>query len=281
MAIDDSPASAEATHVVAQVASALKAMVTVLHVYPRDVSTDQGAGLAAAAQSLVERSVDIVRGSDAKANPAIRSANSDDVADVILGLARTIPADLIVVGSRGRRSLAELLLGSVSHEVVAGAPCPVLVIRSAHGLPARPVRKILLAIEGTADVDALFAATADLALALGAEVEVAHFALPDEGEIEKDLHHARKSHGEQALDEISERLRAAGVNVNVVGLTGIGPIAHELARQAEAEDADLIVVGSPKLTGVIDQLVGSVADGVIHRTRRPVLLANAIPAHST
>jgi nucleotide-binding universal stress UspA family protein len=35
--------------------------------------------------------------------------------------------ELVVVGSRGRRALGELLLGSVSQKLVDEAPCPILI----------------------------------------------------------------------------------------------------------------------------------------------------------
>jgi nucleotide-binding universal stress UspA family protein len=50
-------------------------------------------------------------------------------ADVLLQEARD--ADLIVVGNRGHGGFASLLLGSVSHEVVQHAPCPVTIVREA------------------------------------------------------------------------------------------------------------------------------------------------------
>ncbi len=37
-------------------------------------------------------------------------------------------ADLVVIGRRGRGALAELLLGSVSHQVVDHAKCPVVIV---------------------------------------------------------------------------------------------------------------------------------------------------------
>jgi nucleotide-binding universal stress UspA family protein len=49
-------------------------------------------------------------------------------ATVISGAADEVDADVIIVGRRGRGEVAELLLGSVSHELVLHCKRPVLVI---------------------------------------------------------------------------------------------------------------------------------------------------------
>jgi nucleotide-binding universal stress UspA family protein len=51
-------------------------------------------------------------------------------AEEILGLARDIGADLIILGSEGRTGVGRLVLGSVSEEVVRKAGCTVEVARS-------------------------------------------------------------------------------------------------------------------------------------------------------
>jgi nucleotide-binding universal stress UspA family protein len=51
-------------------------------------------------------------------------------AGVILATARETAADMIVIGTQGRRGLARLLMVSVAEEVVRKAPCPVLTVRA-------------------------------------------------------------------------------------------------------------------------------------------------------
>jgi len=48
----------------------------------------------------------------------------------IIGGARDQEADLIVMGTHGRRGVEHLLLGSVAEQVIRTAPCPVITVRS-------------------------------------------------------------------------------------------------------------------------------------------------------
>lgn len=50
-------------------------------------------------------------------------------AEEIAQLAADVEADLVVLGTHGRRGVSRLLLGSVAEGVVRLAPCPVLVMR--------------------------------------------------------------------------------------------------------------------------------------------------------
>jgi nucleotide-binding universal stress UspA family protein len=52
-----------------------------------------------------------------------------DVVDQIVNTAKEGNFDLVVIGARGLNRFEEALLGSVSHGVVAKAPCPVIVTR--------------------------------------------------------------------------------------------------------------------------------------------------------
>ena len=51
------------------------------------------------------------------------------VADTIAQLAHDWKADLLVVGTHGRRGVSRLLIGSVAERIVRVAPCPLLMVR--------------------------------------------------------------------------------------------------------------------------------------------------------
>ena len=51
--------------------------------------------------------------------------------EAIIEAAKREGADLIVMGTHGRRGAARLFLGSVAARVISTAPCPVMTVRSA------------------------------------------------------------------------------------------------------------------------------------------------------
>ena len=64
---------------------------------------------------------------DLNARPIVMTAAAP--AHAIATLAEELPADLIVIGTRGRGGISHLLLGSVAERVLRMAPCPVLVVK--------------------------------------------------------------------------------------------------------------------------------------------------------
>lgn len=63
----------------------------------------------------------------------------DDVANCIQRAAADWRADLIVMGTHGRRGVRRMVLGSVAERVLRCATCPVLLVSSHMKSPARAV----------------------------------------------------------------------------------------------------------------------------------------------
>ena len=78
------------------------------------------------AQEAVRSAGQILVSAGLKAAGAVLSGNAKEI---ILEEARKWDADLIVVGSHGRRGFKRLLLGSVSEAVAMNAHCSVVVVR--------------------------------------------------------------------------------------------------------------------------------------------------------
>ncbi|RKT22678.1 nucleotide-binding universal stress UspA family protein [Paraburkholderia sp. RAU2J] len=74
-----------------------------------------------------------------KGDPAVSEASSlGDVSDIVLKAAAEFDADLLVMGTHGRRGFQRLILGSVAERCVRQATIPVLLIPSAAGQDKEP-----------------------------------------------------------------------------------------------------------------------------------------------
>ena len=60
--------------------------------------------------------------------PLVATVRMGHVANTIVEYAKTIQADLVVMGTHGRTGLAHFIIGSVAERVVRLAPCPVLTV---------------------------------------------------------------------------------------------------------------------------------------------------------
>ena len=53
----------------------------------------------------------------------------ESISDAIIKYAKSKDFDMIVVGSKNKKGLKRLLLGSVPLDIVSNADCPVLVVK--------------------------------------------------------------------------------------------------------------------------------------------------------
>ncbi|HXF72542.1 MAG TPA: universal stress protein [Actinomycetota bacterium] len=131
VAVDGSEPSARAARLAAQVARMSGGEVVVVHVVEREI----GRGAAVEPETteeavrLVDETLEAIRAEGASVRGRALPSAIGGVARTILDAAREEGADLIVMGTRGLGDFASLVVGSVTHKVLHGAPCPVLVVR--------------------------------------------------------------------------------------------------------------------------------------------------------
>ena len=130
LATDFSDASERAAELAAGLGRTLRARVTVLHVYDCASATSPALTAAARAwpgairaQAQIDRTVDRLRARGVQAHGMLRFGL---LPERIVEVALKLGADVIVVGTHGRKGLARFWYGSFAEEVLRESHIPVL-----------------------------------------------------------------------------------------------------------------------------------------------------------
>ncbi|MBP0618561.1 universal stress protein [Cupriavidus consociatus] len=144
--------------------------------------------------------------------------------------------------------------------------------------------RILLAIDGSRSSDLALSQAIIVARATGAEVKALYVVDDSDVYFEASYFDPREvvttlaAHGRKALDAATARLGEAGIRstaqLDEKPVTP-GRISSTIVAEADAWNADLIVMGTHGRRGVRRMLMGSVSEGVLARTSKPVLLVRS------
>jgi nucleotide-binding universal stress UspA family protein len=80
--------------------------------------------------SLLEQAKADALAGGVNADSVMLETLSKRVSDIVISQAKEWPADLIVMGTHGRRGLNHLLMGSDAEAVIRASPVPVLTVRT-------------------------------------------------------------------------------------------------------------------------------------------------------
>lgn len=210
-----------------------------------------------------------------------------DIVDNVVEKAGRLPADLIVLGTHGRRGLARLLMGSVTERVLRHAIKPVLSVSPHAPAPPEegiPFKNVLCPIDfSPSSLKAL-----DLALSLAGDegtvrlLHVVEFYVDVAvGEaIAFDLDDVRERHGEQALEKLEQTQQDLPVDARArtkleTGTLDSGAAYKEILRIAERDGADVIVMGVMGRSAADLFFFGSTTNHIVRAAHCPVLTVRA------
>ncbi len=270
---DCSDSAARALEVATRFAATHRAELLILHaeLLHGDTAREVGEALDECVASA-RRLLASLAGQDAPGVQVIR-ARTFFAHDAILQAATERHADLIVMGTHGRRGFSRLLLGSNAERVLRQAPCDVLTVRSDAALPAGSGFKTLLVPVDFSDCSRRGLDEA-MALAANADatIHIVHVIEPM-----PPMYYAGNVSTRFELDgdlrvRVEERLRTwTGDPRGARYVVREGHPAVEIARAADDRKADLVIMSNRGASGVEWLLVGSVTERVCRLATVPVL----------
>ena len=204
------------------------------------------------------------------------------MAEEVVRQAQATPYDLVVIGSRGRRGIVRLLLGSVATHVTGHAPASVLVVKG-H---TRDLKRFLVNSSAGPVSEHTVRFAGRLAQALGASVTLLHVmsqlplaedALPHDLEASAEELIQRDSREGVHLSRMLALLAAEGVTARAVVRHGL--VRDEITAEAQEGRYDLLVTGAHVTPGLDARLVDDLSADILLAANRPVLVVRPEPAN--
>jgi len=142
-------------------------------------------------------------------------------------------------------------------------------------------RRLLLPLDGSMLAETALPVTARLADACGATIVLLHVLEKNAPtRVHGERHLATLSEAEDYLTQLAAELAQPGRNVERhVHEVPAGNVAESIAFHADEHGIDLIILCTHGAGGIRDVLWGSIAQQVLQRANRPVLLVRAEPGH--
>jgi nucleotide-binding universal stress UspA family protein len=136
--VDGSPTSDRGLEEAIQMAKLTNARLRMIHVVDElslTLYTEAFAGnwldeLRAGGALILEKAQALVRERGIEVDTLLVDNFSGPVDDTVASEATKWPADLIVLGTHGRRGVGRWMLGSDAERILRIAPCPVLLVRA-------------------------------------------------------------------------------------------------------------------------------------------------------
>ena len=138
IAVDSEPIAVRAVDIGAELANALRAEIALINVvdsalgYPADTGGVPPGEILALAKQDAKKLISNLRRHLSAETIVMELVPVGSPATEIVRAANDWSADMIVLGSHGRKGVQRALLGSVAEAVMRQARCPVLVIRASE-----------------------------------------------------------------------------------------------------------------------------------------------------
>ena len=212
---------------------------------------------------------------------------------VICDEAERAHVDLLVMTSHGHTGVERAVIGSVADGVARRVRAPVLMLRTGRHIPAGtpPLRRMLVALDGSPEAERVLPSAVALALACGTRLEllqVVHTVMVPMVDMpmsppvligDTDLTRQHVAAASEYLQRIAARLRAAGVHSVDHKAIASDAVHRAILDEAKALGADAVALTSHG-RGASRLLFGSVADEILRHSTAALLLVRVPNAPS-